>query len=170
MAADSATCSMAKVRSLGLLPTSLATSALAIMFQSVTSSARTGATRSTAATMPGSQVGAGSSKADLIGRLPRFAVHAMGCFVARQGGHSHVMPVLYFISCDLWTYVTFGRVLTTRAAMEAVSGFLLGVLAARGCMNFYIACTRSFTTFPPLSCFDFLLRPSGLRAASIRGS
>jgi hypothetical protein len=49
------------------------------------------------------------------------------------------MPVLYFISCDLWTYVTFGRAVNIRAAMEAVSGFLLGALAARGCMNFYIA-------------------------------
>src|SRR5258706_15006529 len=86
MASDIATCTMAKVRSLGLLPTSLATSALAIMFQSVMTSARTGATRSTAATMPGSQVGAGSSKTDLIGRLPRFAVHAMGCFVRDGSG------------------------------------------------------------------------------------
>jgi hypothetical protein len=29
--------------------------------------------------------------------------------VSRQGGHSDVMPVLDFILCDLWTYVTFGR-------------------------------------------------------------
>ena len=41
---------MAKVRSLGLLPTSLATSALVSTFQSVTTSARAGATNSAAAT------------------------------------------------------------------------------------------------------------------------
>src|SRR5262245_41477278 len=31
------------------------------------------------------------------------------------GGHSHVMPVSYFILCDLWTYVTFGRAVALRA-------------------------------------------------------
>src|SRR5262245_9607234 len=67
---------MAKVRSLGLLPTSLATRALAIKFQSVTTSARAGATNSAAATMPGS---AANFKMDLIVRLLRVAAHAMEC-------------------------------------------------------------------------------------------
>src|SRR5262245_30780544 len=52
IASDMATCTMAKVRSLGLLPTSLATRALAVTFQSVTTSAPAGATHSAAATMP----------------------------------------------------------------------------------------------------------------------
>src|SRR5262245_24663712 len=46
---------MAKVRNLGLLPTSLATRALAVTFQSVTTSARAGATHSTLAIMPGTK-------------------------------------------------------------------------------------------------------------------
>src|SRR5215470_12672424 len=50
-----ATCTMAKVRSLGLLPTSLATRALAVTFQSVTTSAYAGAAHRAAATMPGSR-------------------------------------------------------------------------------------------------------------------
>src|SRR5262249_9789765 len=114
---------MAKVRSLGLLPTSLATSALAMPFQSVMTSARAGATSSAAATMPSSQVGAGSFKMDLIG--PPLLLPTRWGVVARPGGHSHAMPVLYFMSCDLWPYVTFGRAVTIRAAMEAVSGFPL---------------------------------------------
>src|SRR5215831_11020411 len=63
-----ATCTMAKVRSLGLLPTSLATRALAITFQSVTTSARADAANSAAATMPGSKA-ADELKPDFIGRL-----------------------------------------------------------------------------------------------------
>src|SRR5215510_2904306 len=59
---------MAKVRSLGLLPTSLATRALAITFQSVTTSARADAANSAAATMPGSKA-ADELKPDFIGRL-----------------------------------------------------------------------------------------------------
>jgi hypothetical protein len=62
IASDIATCTMAKVRSLGLLPTSLATRALAIKFQSVTTSARAGATNSAAATMPGSKIAARTLK------------------------------------------------------------------------------------------------------------
>src|SRR5262245_11758378 len=54
-----ATCTMAKVRSLGLLPTSLATRALAVTFQSVMTSAPAGATQSAAATMPSSNTAAG---------------------------------------------------------------------------------------------------------------
>src|SRR5262245_47218697 len=54
-----ATCTMAKVRSLGLLPTSLATRASVVAFQSVTTSAHAGATHSAAATMPGSRTTAG---------------------------------------------------------------------------------------------------------------
>src|SRR5262245_11642538 len=54
-----ATCTMAKVRSLGLLPTSLATRALVVAFQSVTTSAHAGATHSAAATMLGSRTGIG---------------------------------------------------------------------------------------------------------------
>src|SRR5262249_16040492 len=65
---DIATCTMAKVRSLGLLPTSLATRALAITFQSVTTSARADAANSAAATMPGSKA-ADELKPNLIGRL-----------------------------------------------------------------------------------------------------
>src|SRR5262249_40393731 len=73
-----------KVRSLGLLPTSLATRALAIKFQSVTTSARAGATNSAAATMPGSKIAAANLKTDLIVRLLRVAAHAMeGCFTSR---------------------------------------------------------------------------------------
>src|SRR5262245_61237979 len=60
---------MAKVRSLGLLPTSLATSAFAITFQSVTTSARADATNSAAATMPGSKA-ADAVEPDFIRRLP----------------------------------------------------------------------------------------------------
>src|SRR5262245_20440150 len=60
---------MAKVRNLGLLPTSLATRALAITFQSVTTSARADAADSAAATMPGSKA-ADELKPDFIGRLP----------------------------------------------------------------------------------------------------
>jgi hypothetical protein len=59
---------MAKVRSLGLLPTSLATKALAVAFQSVTTSARAEATNSAAATMPGSKA-ADELEPDFIGRL-----------------------------------------------------------------------------------------------------
>src|SRR5262245_14207274 len=63
---------MARVRSLGLLPTSLATSALAVTFQSVTTSARAGATNSAAATMPGSKA-ANELNPDFVGRLPYLA-------------------------------------------------------------------------------------------------
>src|SRR5262245_50502194 len=63
-----ATCTMAKVRSLGLLPTSLATRTLAITFQSVTTSACADATNSAAATMPDSKA-ADDLKPDFIGRL-----------------------------------------------------------------------------------------------------
>src|SRR5262249_38027651 len=69
-----------KVRSLGLLPTSLATRALAIKFQSVTTSARAGATDSAAATMPGS---AANFKMDLIVRL-------LPCCCPRNGMLFHV--------------------------------------------------------------------------------
>src|SRR5215472_6703808 len=99
---------MAKVRSLGLLPTSLATRALAITFQSVTTSARAGGTNIVAATMPGSKFAAASFRTHIIGRLPLFLPTRWGV-VSRQGGHSHAMPVVDFILCDLWTYVTFGR-------------------------------------------------------------
>src|SRR5262245_15602155 len=68
IASDIATCTMAKVRSLGLLPTSLATRALAITFQSVMTSARADAANSAAATMPGSKA-ADELKPDFIGRL-----------------------------------------------------------------------------------------------------
>src|SRR5262249_46502108 len=51
-----------------LLPTSLATSALVVTFQSVTTSARADATNSAAATTPGSKV-ADAVKPDFIGRL-----------------------------------------------------------------------------------------------------
>src|SRR5262245_12285842 len=59
---------MAKVRSLRLLPTSLATRALVVTFQSVTTSARADAANSAAATMPGSKA-ADELKPDFIGRL-----------------------------------------------------------------------------------------------------
>jgi hypothetical protein len=79
------------------------------------------------------------------------------------------MPVLYFISCDLWTYVTFGRAVTIRAAMEAVSGFLLGVLAARGCMNFYIAAASGHAAAAPPSSVMKLRRFSCIRSPPARG-
>src|SRR6266516_506700 len=60
---------MARVRSLGLLATSVATRALAVTFQSVTTSAHAGAIHSAAASMPGSKVAAGSFKTDFIGSL-----------------------------------------------------------------------------------------------------
>src|SRR5262249_29204148 len=104
---------MAKVRSLGLLPTSLATRALAITFQSVTTSARAGETNIAAATMPGSKVAAASFRTHIIGRLPLFLPARW--VVVHPGGHSHVMPVSYFILCDPWTYVTFGRAVAIRA-------------------------------------------------------
>src|SRR5262249_29556529 len=105
---------MAKVRSLGLLPTSLATKALAITFQSVTTSARAGETNIAAATMPGSKVAAASFRTHIIGRLPLF-LPTRWVVVHPRWAHSHVMPVSYFILCDLWTYVTFGRAVAIRA-------------------------------------------------------
>src|SRR5262244_2788098 len=113
IASDIATCTMAKVRSLGLLPTSLATRALAITFQSVTTSARAGETNIAAATMPSSKVAAARFRTHIIGRLPLFCPRDGLSFT--PGGHSHVMPVSYFILCDLWTYVTFGRAVALRA-------------------------------------------------------
>jgi hypothetical protein len=65
---------MAKVRCLRLLPTSLATRSLAITFQSVTTSARAGATNSAAATMPGSKA-ADDLKPDFIGTLLIYGAH-----------------------------------------------------------------------------------------------
>src|SRR5688500_7634041 len=59
IASDMATCTMAKVRNLGLLPTSLATRALVVVFQSVMTSARAGVAHSAAATMPGSRTATG---------------------------------------------------------------------------------------------------------------
>src|SRR5512145_1614366 len=61
-----ATCTMAKVRSRGLLPTSLATRAPVIMFQSVTTSARAGATDSATATIPSSKAADDTFVADLM--------------------------------------------------------------------------------------------------------
>src|SRR5262245_66067238 len=92
-----ATCTMAKVRSLGLLPTSLATRALATMFQSVTTSARADATESAAATMPGSKA-ADELKPDFIGRLPfsngdtTARTYARRCEDREKVGLMSVMP------------------------------------------------------------------------------
>src|SRR5512132_3570477 len=87
---------MAKVRSLGLLPTSLATRALAITFQSVTTSARADAANSAAATMPGSKLAAAGLKTDLIGRL-LFCCPRMECRFT-PGGCGHFVP-FPFHSC-----------------------------------------------------------------------
>src|SRR5688572_11341712 len=61
-----ATCTIARVRSFGLLPTSLATRALVSAFQSVTTSARVGVANSAAAIMPGSKV-AGAFSVQVMG-------------------------------------------------------------------------------------------------------
>src|SRR5262249_35410067 len=76
-----ATCTMAKVRSLGLLPTSLATRALVVTFQSVTTSAHAGAAHSAVATMPGSRT---------VTRVLRIALMA-GLLVYKRGYRKSVL-------------------------------------------------------------------------------
>src|SRR4029453_16397240 len=81
-----ATCTMAKVRSLGLLPTSLATRALAVTFQSVTTSAHAGATHSAAATMPGSRTATGGLGITLMAGL------LVLCGASQNSGHAPPPP------------------------------------------------------------------------------
>src|SRR5688572_13782426 len=74
-----ATCTMAKVRYLGLLPTSLATRALVVTFQSVTTSAHAGATHSAAATMPDSRTDTGVLEIALMAGLLVWHQHRKPC-------------------------------------------------------------------------------------------
>jgi hypothetical protein len=76
---------MARLRNRGLLPTfSSVMTAFAVTFQSVTISARAGATDSAAARMLGSKVAAGNFKTDFIGASFCDA-HTIGWLT--KGGH-----------------------------------------------------------------------------------
>src|SRR5687767_2664694 len=88
IASDIATCTIAKVRSRGLLPTSSATSALVVAFQSVTTSAR-----AAAATIPASKAVARTFDTDFIWILLVEAQRESGQSKSRECV-GYAMPVL----------------------------------------------------------------------------